>query len=77
MRVDIEGVSGNKQRTETFGVMDQFANLVSAPLVTGALMVARGEIKGAGVVPAEAVISPSEFLPALAERGVRVARLQI
>lgn len=76
MRVDVDGSSGGTNRTATFGVMDQYANLVSAPLVAGAVMVARGEIKGAGVLPPEAVISPSDFLSAIAQRGVRVARLQ-
>lgn len=76
MRVDVEGSSGGTNRTVTFGVMDQYANLVSAPLVTGTVMVGRGEIKGAGVLSAEVAISASNFLPALAQRGVRVARLQ-
>lgn len=75
-RVDVRGVAGGMPRVATFGVLDQYANLMSAPLVAGALMVGRGEIKGSGVLPAETVIAPNDFFVALAERGVRVARLQ-
>lgn len=76
LRVDVKGISAGKPKAITLGVMDQYANLVSGPLVAAALMVARGEIKGVGALSAESLVVANDFFSALAERGVRVARLE-
>lgn len=77
LRVDVKGIAEGLPRTVTLGVLDQFANLVSVPLAVGAIMIGRGEIKGSGVLAPEQVIVPGDFFARLAERGVRVGRLDI
>lgn len=75
VRVDVTGVVDDHPHVQTLGVLDHTLNLASAPLEVAALKAARGEIKGAGVAPPEEVVEPLAFFAALAELGVRVARL--
>jgi saccharopine dehydrogenase-like NADP-dependent oxidoreductase len=75
-RVDIVGNSGGSRRAITYGVVDQFPNLVCYPLVVGALMIGRGEISNAGVLSPEEAIDHKSFFAQLAERGIRVAKLE-
>lgn len=74
-RVDVDGSVEGRSRTLTYGFLDQIASLSSVPVVVVATMVVGGAIKGAGAFPVEAVIDPPSFFAALAERGMRVARL--
>jgi saccharopine dehydrogenase-like NADP-dependent oxidoreductase len=75
-RVDIVGNSGGSRRVITYGVVDQFPNLVCYPLVVGALMIGRGEISNAGVLSPEEAIDHKSFFAQLAELGIRVAKLE-
>ncbi|MGH2767555.1 MAG: saccharopine dehydrogenase family protein [Actinomycetota bacterium] len=75
-RVDVYGTRHGAPAGLAFGILDQISNLAAAPLVSGALLMARGGIAGSGVLPPEAVIDPRGFFALLAERGLRVARLE-
>ena len=76
LRVDVEGRSAGRARTETYGIVDHLANLETAPLVVAGLLAARGEVQAHGVAPPESAFEPARFLAVLAERGVRAARLE-
>lgn len=79
LRVDVAGRCDGAERVVTYGVVDSLANLESATLLAACLLVGRGDVLGdsAGrVVPAGAAFAPQTFLAALAQRGVRVARLE-
>lgn len=76
LRVDVEGRYAGKDRTETYGIVDNLANLQTAPLVVAGLLAARGEVQAHGVAPPESAFDPARFLAVLAERGVRAARLE-
>lgn len=75
-RVDVVGSAGGTAVVRTYGFVDQIGNLVTAPLVVAAGMIAGRRIEGAGVRPPEAVLDPATFFAALAACGVRVARLE-
>jgi saccharopine dehydrogenase-like NADP-dependent oxidoreductase len=74
-RVDVRGGKDGVEQVLTFGVLDQPGNLAVAPVEAAGLMLAGGEIKGAGVLPPEQAVDPGDFFPRLAKLGVRVARL--
>jgi saccharopine dehydrogenase-like NADP-dependent oxidoreductase len=76
LRVDVEGRSAGRARTETYGIVDHLANLETAPLVVAGLLAACGEVQAQGVAPPESAFEPARFLALLAERGVRAARLE-
>jgi hypothetical protein len=76
-RVDAYGSKEGSPATVTVGVLDQLSNLIAASLVTTVMLAAKGGLTGEGVVPAEKMIAPMVFLEALAERGVRTARLNV
>lgn len=75
LRVDVTGHSSDGSRTVTFGLLDLIPNLEAVPLVTCALMILDGEIKGSGLFAPEEVIEPGRFFERIAERGLRVAKL--
>ena len=75
-RVDVQGMSRGESKTVAYGIVDQLPNLASAPLVAGAILVGRMASKPAGVSAPEQVFDPLEFFDLLAERGVRLARLE-
>jgi hypothetical protein len=72
-RVDVVGTNSE---VVSYGVVDQLPNLISAPLITMAMLVYRGELKESGVHSAGSAVDASAFLSALAVRGVRVAKLE-
>lgn len=76
LRVDVGGRVGGSARVETYGVVDHLANLESGPLVTAALSIGQGDVVARGVLSPEAAFEPRRFLTLLAERGIRVARLE-
>lgn len=76
MRVDATGRSRGATRVVTFGVVDHLANLEAGPLVVAALQLGAGKVGTVGALAPEAAFEPGPFLGELAERGVRVARLE-
>jgi len=74
-RVDVEGEKDGLPQTLTYGVLDQLPNLLSAPVVTAAVMVGQGLARGNGVLAPETAFEPELFLTTLAQRGVRIASL--
>jgi hypothetical protein len=76
LRVDVAGRYAGRARTETYGMVDHLANLETAPLVVAGLLAGSGEVQAHGVAPPESAFEPARFLAGLAERGVRVARLE-
>ncbi|MDQ3982384.1 MAG: saccharopine dehydrogenase NADP-binding domain-containing protein [Actinomycetota bacterium] len=75
-RVDVRGKKDGRPTTESLAVVDRLANLAAAPLVLAALALARGEVHERGVRTPEAAFDAGDFLAALAQRGLRVARLE-
>ena len=75
-RVDVTGTSAGLQQTHTFAVMDHQPNLISAPVLVAASMISDGWVEAKGSIPPEAAFGPIEFFRRLAERGVKVARLE-
>jgi saccharopine dehydrogenase-like NADP-dependent oxidoreductase len=76
VRVDVSGTGDDGAPADrSLAVLDQLANLASAPLVAGALLAASGEITATGCLPPEASVPPARFFTLLAELGVRVATL--
>ena len=69
-RIDCYGEHEGKPRHNYYTGVGHIAEITSMPLVEGALMLARGEIKKAGVFAAEAILEPDDFLPRIAKRGV-------
>lgn len=76
IRVDARGKENGRLATHTLGVLDQLANLISVPPSVAAVTLARGDAREHGVVPAERAFEPKKFFASLAERGIKVARLE-
>ncbi len=72
--VRVEGVEGGKPKVMESAAIGTMDALTSIPLAIGALALARGDIRRAGVFPpeAEGSLEPELFLAQLAERGVHV-----
>jgi saccharopine dehydrogenase-like NADP-dependent oxidoreductase len=73
-RIDVRGPSGGRQTTVSLAVVDHLSNLATVPLVCGALEILAGKVPTGVVVP-ERAFDPGAFLETVAERGIRVARL--
>jgi saccharopine dehydrogenase-like NADP-dependent oxidoreductase len=71
-RVEVVGDGGGSQ---TLGVMDQLSNLVAVPVMVASMMIAAGQITGAGTKSLPELVGSEEFLRAIAARGVRAAYL--
>jgi len=71
LRVDVMGEQG----TASYAVVDQLANLLTAPLVVAVEMIGRGLVTSSGVMGAESAFDHGIFFGLLAGRGVKVARL--
>jgi hypothetical protein len=76
LRVDASGGRGGITTTVTLGIVDQLSNLLTAPVVVGALMVAEMAERKVGVLAPEDVFDPENFFARLAYHGVRLARLE-
>ncbi|MGI8425345.1 MAG: hypothetical protein ACR2FO_01165 [Actinomycetota bacterium] len=74
-RVDVLGSNQGEPRTVAYAVVDQLTNLAVAPLVAGAILLCGKESLPLGVIAPEQIFDPEEFFRLLAERGVRLARL--
>ncbi|MBW3594760.1 MAG: saccharopine dehydrogenase NADP-binding domain-containing protein [Actinobacteria bacterium] len=73
-RVDVRGRSDGRPVTISLGVVDHLANLAAVPVARAAHELAAGTTKHGVLVPEEA-FDPTTFLNAIAQRGIRVARL--
>lgn len=74
IRVDVHGRSGDRTRTVSYGVVDHLVNLASISIAEGAARLLQGV--RAGVATPEQIFDAKSFLNAVAERGVRFARLE-
>jgi len=57
---------------EEWGGESAYYKNVGLPLSIGAQMIARGEVKGHGVLPPERAFPVAPFFQALADRGITV-----
>ena len=73
-RVDVRGHSDGTPSTVSLAVVDHLANLAATPLACAALQLGAGGAK-TGVVGPERAFEPVAFLRRVAERGIRIARL--
>ena len=73
-RVDVRGRVDGRPRTTSLGVVDHLANLAAVPLAQAALELTSGRTKN-GVLAPDAAFDTRRFLQAVAERGIRIARL--
>ena len=73
-RVDVRGHYDGKPTTVSLAVVDHLANLAAVPLAHAALELARGGADS-GVRGPEKAFDARSFLKAIAERGIRIARL--
>ena len=73
-RIDVRGRSEGKPETVSLGVVDHLSNLAAVPLARGALEIGGGTA-AKGVVTPEQAFDPRSFIRSIAERGIRVARL--
>ena len=71
-RIDVFGYTKGQARHHYYTGVGHIAAITSIPCVTGALMLARGEIARPGVWAAEAVFDPDDFLKRIAARGVHL-----
>jgi saccharopine dehydrogenase-like NADP-dependent oxidoreductase len=69
-RIDVHGTHRNRPRHHVYSGVGHIAEITSYPLLEGALMVGRGEVKARGVFAAEAALDPATFLPRVQKRGV-------
>lgn len=73
-RVDVRGERGGRSHTVSLAVVDRISNLATIPLAKAA-----GEmmnLQGGGVKSPEQAFDPKSFLKGVADRGIRVARLE-
>lgn len=73
-RVDVRGDFNGTPTAVTLAVVDHLTNLAAVPLAHAAVEVARGKCKTGVLSPEQAFDGPL-FLKAIADRGIRVARL--
>jgi saccharopine dehydrogenase-like NADP-dependent oxidoreductase len=78
--VEVKGVAGSKKIThrlavshppmDRWGGMSVYAKFTGIPLSVGSQLLARGKVKGKGVLAPEACIPPEEFISELKKRGI-------
>lgn len=73
-RVDVRGVRAGRPHTVSLAVVDRISNLATIPLAKAATEVTK--LPGGGVKAPEQAFDARSFLRALAERGIRIARLE-
>lgn len=73
-RVDVRGHAAGRATTVSLAVVDHLTNLAAVPIACAAVMVGEGTSKK-GVAAPEQVFDPGTFLTAIAQRGIRLARL--
>ena len=76
LRVDVRGRVGGRTAATSYGVADHLVNMASVPLAYGARELGSRRTTEAGVRSVEQVFEPRAFLRAVAERGIRLARLE-
>ena len=73
-RVDVRGRGDGRSTTISLAVVDHLTNLAAVPLACAAVELGRATSKK-GVLAPEQVFDPGTFLRSMAERGIRLARL--
>lgn len=73
-RVDVRGRSEGAPSSVSLAVVDHLGNLAATPLTRAALELGSGGAK-TGVVGPDRAFDPALFLARIAERGIRIARL--
>lgn len=74
LRTDVRGRRGTRNKTVSYGIVDHLVNLASIPLAQAAIDLPRAE--PLGVVTADRVFEPRDFLRKVAARGLTFARLE-
>ena len=74
-RVEANGIAQGRETSVVIGAVDHFGNLASLPLTYAVLELGCRRVEHPGVHTPEEVFAPTRFLRAMAERGVRAARL--
>jgi len=72
LNVVVKGTIGNKKVTYVYSSDGRMAPGTAIPASICAQMLARGEIKGSGILPPEACVDPVLFLSRFAQRGFRL-----
>ena len=72
VRVDVVGLRDGQETRLVYSAADHLNNLTAVPLAIATLMLARGQIKGPGVLAPEACIDPDAFLRELRARQINV-----
>jgi hypothetical protein len=73
VRVDVRGSDSTSTRTISLAAVDRIANLAAIPLVTAAQQISDAR---PGVVSAEEIFDPGDFLARVSDGGIRLARLE-
>lgn len=76
LRVDATGKKDGRMEVVSLGIVDNLANLLTAPVVVGALTLAEMPDRKSGVLAPEDVFDPENFFRRLAHQGVRLAMLE-
>lgn len=76
LRVDATGKKDAKMEVLSYGIVDHLSNLLTAPVVVGALTVAEMPDRKAGVLAPEDLFDPANFFRRLSHQGVRLAMLE-
>lgn len=77
LRVDATGKKSAKMAVVSYGIVDHLSNLLTAPVVVGALTLAEIPDRKAGVLAPEDLFDPENFFRRLAHQGVRLAALEV
>ncbi len=74
VRVDVTGSSGSL----SYVAMDRMRRLTGIPAALGAIKIARGELRGEGIAPPEAIVRNTEgFLGELLRMGIKMVGVRI
>jgi hypothetical protein len=75
-RVDAKGERDGRPASVTIGIVDHLSNLVPLMAVRAALQLGTGAVAQPGVHSTEQLFDARSTLAALADRGIRIARLE-
>jgi saccharopine dehydrogenase (NAD+, L-lysine-forming) len=76
LRIDVHGQKDDRIETISYGAVDHLRNFAAVPISVLAVKLGSREIQNPGVHPVEDVVDTGAFLAEIAQRGVRVARLE-
>lgn len=71
-RIDVYGTHQGREKYNYYTGVGPIAFITSLPCVVGALMLAKGEVRGPGVFAPEAIFEPDEILEKLKAKGMEL-----